>query len=264
MEKLISELIRLYLLPDSPAAQGLAGRAAGAACTDVELALDGQTRTIALPFRKMAPADTGHWDRLCTVANGLQADFGFPAPAVSVAASGGFVLWLSLAVAVPLAQAHRFVDGLGRLWPDTLPSADAVGTVVPLPPCLDAATGKWAAFIHPGMGASFADESGLDMAPPVAGQAAFLEGLDSIAPDQFRAALDRLAPGPALPAASAPPATPASPPVAQPAPSAAGAGAGAYAEELLLKDATLDDIVRWLHARHIEPTFRYVLPLPRG
>lgn len=260
MEKLISELIRLYLLPDSPAAQGLAGRAAGAACADVELALDGHTRTIALPFRKTAPADAGHWDRLCTVANGLQADFGFPAPAVSVAASGGFVLWLSLAAAVPLAQARRFVDGLGRLWPDALPPADAVGTVVQLPPCLDAATGKWAAFIHPGMGASFADESGLDMAPPVAGQVAFLDGLDSIAPEQFQAALDRLQAAPAAPAVPAAPAAP----VAQPAPSAADAGAGASSEGLLLKDATLDDIVRWLHARNIEPTFRHVLPLPRS
>ena len=38
------------------------------------------------------------------------------------------------------------------------------------------------------MGASFADESGLDMAPPAAGQVAFLEGLQSIGADQFRAA----------------------------------------------------------------------------
>jgi hypothetical protein len=29
---------------------------------------------------------------------------------------------------------------------------------------------------------------------------------------------------------------------------------------LLLKDATLEDIVRVLHARGIEPTFRFTLP----
>jgi len=250
MEKLISELIRLYLLPDSPAAQALAQRAAGAPCADVELALDGRTRAIAIPFRKTAPADAGHWDRLCTVANGLQAEFGFPAPAVSVASSGGFVLWLSLAAPVPLAQARRFLEGLGRQWPDALPAAalpaDTVGTVVQLPPCLDAATGKWAAFIHPGMGASFADESGLDMAPPVAGQVAFLDGLDSIAADAFGAALDRLEPAPAVPAVPLQPVQ-------------AAGSAGATPDGLLLKDATLDDIVRWLHARHIEPTFRHVL-----
>jgi len=249
MEKLISELIRLYLLPGSPAAQGLAQRASGAPCADVELALDGHTRAIPIPFRKTASGDQGHWDRLCSVANGLQAEFGFPAPAVSVASRGGYMLWLSLARAVPLAQAQRFLDGLGRLWPDALPAA-AVGTAVELPPCLDTATGKWAAFIHPGMGASFADESGLDMAPPLAGQVAFLDGLDSIAAEAFQAALDRLAPAPAAALDAAPP------PVAQPAPSARGA---AVPDGLLLKDATLDDIVRWLHARHIEPTFRHLL-----
>jgi hypothetical protein len=87
------------------------------------------------------------------------------------------------------------------------------------------------------MGASFADESGLDMAPPAAGQVAFLEGLDSIAPGQFSAALARLD-APAAPAAA-------------PAPPAA--------DGLLLKDATLEDIVRALHARGIEPTFRFTL-----
>jgi hypothetical protein len=237
MEKLISELKRLYLLPDSPAAQ--AGPGAHADLVSGA----GLVRAIAIPFRKTAGADAQHWERLCTVANGLQADFGFPAPAVSVASAGGFVLWLSLAAPVPVADARRFVSGLARLWPDTLPPADTIGVPVELPPCANTATGTWAAFIHPGMGASFADESGLDMAPPVAGQVAFLEGLDSIAPGQFREALARLE----TPPASVPAAVPAS----VPAPSADG---------LLLKDATLEDIARVLHARGIEPTFRFTLP----
>jgi hypothetical protein len=232
MEKLISELMRLYLLPDSPAAQAGPG-----AHADLVTGA-GLTRAIAIPFRKAPGGDSLHWERLCAVANGLQADFGFPAPAVSVASTGGFMLWLSLAAPVPVADARRFVAGLGRLWPDTLPPADTIGVPVELPPCPNAATGTWAAFIHPGMGASFADESGLDMAPPVAGQVAFLEGLDSIAPGQFGAALARLD------------TPPASVPAAVPPPSADG---------LLLKDATLEDIVRALHARGIEPTFRFTL-----
>lgn len=246
MEKLISELMRLYLLPDSPAAQEGPG-------PDADLvAATGLTRAIALPFRKAAGEDQQHWDRLCAVANGLQADFGFPAPAVSVASRGGYVLWLSLAAPVPVADARRFVAGLARLWPDTLPPADTVGTPVELPPCPNPATGTWAAFIHPGMGASFADESGLDMAPPVAGQVAFLEGLDSIAPAQFRDALARLdATAPAAPVLVAPPAT-----LSTPAPTPRGDG---FPDGLLLKDATLDDIVRFLHARNIEPTFRFIL-----
>jgi hypothetical protein len=246
MEKLISELIRLYLLPGSPAAQALAQRGEGRACAPVDLASDGLTRAIVLPFRRAAGEDAHHWDRLCTVANALQADFGFPAPAVSVASAGGYVLWLSLAVPVAVGDARRFVDGLARLWPDTLPPAgDIVGAPVELPPCLDAATGRWAAFIHPGMGASFADESGLEMAPPAPGQVAFLDGLESIGADQFQAALARLAPATSpAPVQS----TVASPP-----------RDGSRADGLLLKDATLDDIVRHLHARNIEPTFRFLV-----
>jgi hypothetical protein len=232
MDKLLSELNRLYLLPDSPAAQRGPG-------PDADLVSGaGLVRAIAIPFRKAPGADAQHWEHLCTVANGLQADFGFPAPAVSVTSTGGFMLWLSLAAPVPVADARRLVAGLGRLWPDTLPPADTIGVPVELPPCPNAATGTWAAFIHPGMGASFADESGLDMAPPAAGQVAFLESLDSIAPGQFSAALARLE-------------TPAAPAAAPPSPAADG---------LLLKDATLEDIVRVLHARGIEPTFRFTLP----
>jgi hypothetical protein len=240
MEKLISELTRLYLLPDSPAARMLAERGAGVPCAPVSLAShDGFTRAIVIPFRKAAGADAQHWERLCTVANGLQADFDFPAPAVSVASAGGFVLWLSLAAPVAVADARRFVDGLGRLWPDTLPPADVVTAPVELPPCLNADTGTWAAFIHPGMGASFADESGLDMPPPAAGQVAFLDGLESITAEQFRTALARLEP--AAPMVQ----------VAQRDDNVPGG--------LLLKDATLEDIVRHLQARNIEPTFRFKL-----
>jgi hypothetical protein len=243
MDKLISELTRLYLLPDSPAAQALAQRSAGGPCAPVSLVSDaGLTRAIAIPFRKAAGEDVQHWERLCTVANDLQADFGLPAPAVSVASAGGFVLWLSLAVPVALADARRFVDGLGRLWPETLPPADVVTAPVELPPCLNGATGTWAAFIHPGMGASFADESGLDMAPPTAGQVAFLDGLDSITDEQFRAALARLEPAAPMPQAAAP-----------------TRRDDGVPDGLLLKDATLEDIVRHLHARNIEPTFHFKL-----
>lgn len=245
MDKLLSELNRLYLLPDSPAAQALAQRRDGGPCAPVDLASrDGFTRAIALPFRKAAGADIQHWERLCAVANGLQETFGFPAPAVSVASAGGFVLWLSLAAPVPVAQARRFVEGLDRLWPDTLPPAAGVTGPVELPPCLNGATGTWAAFIHPGMGASFVDESGLDMAPPAAGQVAFLDGLTSITPDAFHEALARLAPD----APAAPPTVPLTVPPARD---------DGIPDGLLLKDATLEDIVRFLHARNIEPTFRF-------
>jgi hypothetical protein len=99
------------------------------------------------------------------------------------------------------------------------------------------------------MGASFAEEAGLEMAPPAAAQLAFLEELDSIGKQQFMDALVSLKQAE----------TPAAPPL-QPALPAAGATAAQ--EGLLLQDATLEDIVRHLHALGIEPTFRHVLPRP--
>jgi len=74
-----------------------------------------------------------------------------------------------------------------------------------------------------------------------------VEGLHSITADQFRATLDRLVP-PALPASVKP---------AVLAPTRAG---NSVPDGLLLRDATLDDIVRFLHARGIEPTFRFIVP----
>src|SRR5450830_1628931 len=101
------------------------------------------------------------------------------------------------------------------------------------------------------MGAAFADEPGLDMPPTPAAQLGFLDSLRSTTPAQFVQALAKLkqhaglAPEPAVPNLV----TPVAP---MPAPVAASG--------LLLQDATLEDIVRWLHARNIEPTFRHRLP----
>lgn len=227
--------------------------------TRLYLPLEGeQVRGIVIPFRKAAGGEARHWDDLCAVANALQADYDFPAPAVSVAASGGYLLWLSLEETVPVEQAREFVRLLGLAHPDMTLSADQVGMPMALPPHLDASTGTWSAFIHPGMGASFADESGLDMQPPAAGQLGFVEGLERIAPDRFRAALAALRQAHATVPAPAPAAAPAV--AAGPAPRQQP---GAIPDGLLLKDATLEDIVRFLHAKHIEPTFRHLIPPAR-
>jgi hypothetical protein len=235
MDTLIAELTRLYL-PTGAAAP--AGRGA------VELVTaDGRTRAIVIPFvpaaGKRDGEDAQHWQRLCDVANILQTEFDFPAPAVSVRASGGYLLWLSLAAPVPVAEARHFLARLGDVhFPDVAPRIEALAGPVELPPALNPDNGKWSAFIHPGMGASFADESGLDMPPPAAGQLAFVEGLRSI---------------PAVPAAAPIAAVPVQP--TQPAQARPAAPAG-----LLLQDATLEDIVHWLHARGIEPTLRFMAP----
>ncbi|SFF86727.1 hypothetical protein SAMN05518865_105253 [Duganella sp. CF458] len=209
MQKLNAELSRLYLAPPA-----------------------GGTRRISLAFRKLAgDGETGHWERLCSVANALQAELGLPAPAVSISGAGAFGLWLSLEKPVTAEQAQEFAK---------LVCPDAETAAAALPPFLDQASGKWAAFIHPGMGASFAGDEGLDMQPPEAGQLALLEGLECIGPAQFAQALDQLRQS------------------AGAAPQVAATARATAAEGLLLNDATLEDIVNFLHSKNIEPTFRFL------
>lgn len=246
MEKLIAQLMRLYL-PAGQAEPGLLTRhLLGEASAPIALTTEaGMTRALVIPFDKARYEEDGqHWTRLCEVAHALQANYGFPAPGVSISAASGFRLWLSFEVPVPASEAQQFLERLRDLaFPDLVVAPDAATRPVELPPCRNPDTGRWAAFIHPGMGASFVDEPGLDMAPPAPAQAAFLEQLETIDPQQFRAALAALqpvhAPSPAMPPSL---------------PAAQGAG------ELLLRDATLEDIVRHLHAKNIEPTFRHLLP----
>jgi hypothetical protein len=280
MEKLIAELTRLYLAPETVTREVLAAHIAGKTTLAIKLTTaDGLTRALAIPFRKVfGDGESGHWDRLCVVANALQAELGLPAPAVSIDGASAYRLWLSLETPVPAAEAQDFLELLRQSYfPQTEVAPDAATAPVYLPPCLNPRSGKWAAFIHPGMGASFAEESGLEMAPPLAGQVGFLESLDSIDEMQFREALRKLeqrrapapapaqAPAPAEPASSAAadalaaePHNPPAPP--RPAHTPAKASSPASADGLLLKDATLEDIVRHLQERNIEPTFRFLTP----
>ncbi|MES2322285.1 MAG: hypothetical protein V4633_08495 [Pseudomonadota bacterium] len=235
MQKYISELTRLYLQPGTLSPAALEQHLLGQTAAPVSLASgDGRTRAIVIPFHKQADgAEADHWTLLCEVANALQAELALPAPAVSISGADGYALWLSLAAPLPLAEVRQFLELLRtRRFPAMAPAPDAA---VELPPCLHPRTGKWAAFIHPGLGASFAAEAGLEMSPPFAGQSALLEGVQCISDAQFRHALAILQPAK----------------TSTPAP-AAPAG-------LLLADATLEDIVRHLHARHIEPTFRHLV-----
>lgn len=237
---LSNHLSRLYL-PGGSAPDALAERFAGHAAPALDLAAGGATRAIVIPFeRQPDDGEAGHWERLCAVANALQAELGLPAPAVSISGASGYRLWLSLEQPLPVPRAQQFLDALRAAYFPGVPLALGVDTPVEVPPCLHQGSGKWAAFIHPGMGASFADEPGLEMAPPLSAQAAFLDGLQSITPAQLEHACARLVRAPAEAAVQ---------------PSSPGVPAG-----LLLKDATLEDIVRLLHSRNIEPTFRHLLP----
>lgn len=233
MEKLISELARLYLPSGAVSEDALQAHMAGQSPLALADA-NGGVRAAALSFPAMRDHAEGfHWSRLCDVANELQTRFGLPAPAVSVSGIDGYCLWLSLEQPVPEAEMQALVASLRTAVMPDIPSVDHA---IPLPPCLHPDTERWSAFIHPGMGASFADGSGLEIAPPLAGQAAFIEGLHGISAGQLADLLAQLRPAVAVSA-----------PTASPAP-----------QGLLLKDATLEDIVQFLHSKNIEPSFRFL------
>ena len=283
MSRLVAELRRLYLLDEQPYGvwdgDGSRWQPAGlltAAALDAHLdgevtvALDvgnpvegaAGTRVVAIDFGWTRDSDgMAAWRALCAMAQALQQELKLPAPAVSITGARGYRLWLSLASPVAAAQAREFALLARRAWcagDDAVDSDDdgGDGRYLMLAPGVHRTSGAWAAFINPGMGASFADESGLEMAPPRDAQAAFLDGLDSIGVEAFAQALDvlrqRAGAAAAVPAAPAPALSPVT--VA-----AAIAPAG-----LLLSDATLEDIVRFLHAKNIEPTFRHLVPPARN
>jgi len=247
MQNLIAQLRKLYLPSNSLSVQTLTQHLLGQRTLGIDLTSeDGFTRAMVIAFNKADDNEEAqHWTRLCLIANTLQSDFGFPAPAVSISGADGYRLWLSLESPTPLAQTQNFLELLLRKYiPDMDPGLHSVSAPVEVPPCLQPGTGKWAAFIHPGMGASFADESWLEMAPPVAGQIAFLKDLQSISAAQFQSALRTLQTSQdATPTENVP-----------------ALSHVVTQDGLLLRDATLEDIVGFLHSKNIEPTFRHRFP----
>ncbi|HEY3431667.1 MAG TPA: hypothetical protein VGK09_03885 [Rhodocyclaceae bacterium] len=217
MNKLIQELGRLYFLPEqrgysrqqidsgnpvvntasliTPAAisQNLDGTAT------VALKLvnpEGLVRALVITFDRAKD-----WNHLTTLYQGLEEDLKLPAPAVSISATGGFQLWLSLADNVTIAEATAFLEILRSKYLADIPvrhlklspsineySAGELPTV-DLVPSFHQASGKWSAFIDPSMGGMFLDEPGLDMAPNMAGQADILAKFESIKSQDFQRVL---------------------------------------------------------------------------
>lgn len=155
-----------------------------------------------------------------------------PAPALAVSPGQGFSLWFPLAEPLPVEVAADFLGALAvaclsdmkvewRALPggaagDSLHAATGVPRVIPAAlspavPALDAASGRWSAFIDPGLISLFADAEGLDLAPNPERQAAMLAGVAAVTPAQLARARR------ALPSAAGGDA------------SAAGAGRGAQA-----------------------------------
>ena len=193
MNKLITQFQRLYFLPDQP---GLCQSPEddGSKQPFQPVSADGTVRTLSIRF-----ARPGDWEALARLYQALQEELDLPAPAISVSGDRGFRLWLSLAQPVPVAQARHFLAELRRRYLADLPPASlelvpgAEPATINLVPALNAATGKWSAFIDPSLGSMFSDESGLEMAPNMDRQADLLASLKCIDAAAFQHGLALLA-----------------------------------------------------------------------
>lgn len=178
MSRLTDELNRLYAPHESAAAD------------------DSRVTTRAMQLAFTRNAD---WQHVSGLWRDVQVDLELPPPALSVSASNGYAMWFSLQSALPLAEAMAFLGGLRHRYLAELPDGSIVLQPAPGSACLtqvpaeDAGSGKWSAFIDPGMGVAFVDEAGLDMPPNPERQADLLAGLASISPAAFRQARAKLA-----------------------------------------------------------------------
>jgi hypothetical protein len=180
MNRLQSELRRLYLLPSSEEGGGLADAT-------------GQVR--ALVMELTGPAD---WEPLSRVWRGVQLDFELPAPAIAVSGSEGLQLWFSLQQPVSAASGAEFLAGLrSRYLADLAPATrlrlsppDSTSPV----PAEQATTGNWSAFVAPDLAPVFADTPWLDIPPGIEGQADLLARLESIKPAALAAAMEQMQP----------------------------------------------------------------------
>lgn len=196
MNKLIAELRRLYFLPEQP----FQNLDEGSAPVAIKLAEQGgMVRIMVVGFERAV--DWGHAAMLYQAG---QEDLELPAPAVSVSGGEGYQLWFSLTEPVPAERARLFLNALYRtylrevrpahlkFWPDVDASLSAEPSLLSFPPALHETSGKWSAFIDPGMGSMFIEEPGLGMAPTMDRQADLLAGLKSIKANVFERALNIL------------------------------------------------------------------------
>lgn len=209
MNKLISQLQRLYFLPVQPGSirttgQEAAGDQAKLTTADIADSLRGErrisidpgpagaARCLVVEFRQATD-----WPQVASLCQGLHDDLELPLPAISVGAAGGYQLWFSLAEAIPLAQAQRFLAALrhrylGEISESNLrlhPASEARS--LELVPALDEATGKWSAFIDPGLGEMFMVEGGLEMAPNMDRQADLLSRIKSLSSEDVQGFIDK-------------------------------------------------------------------------
>lgn len=205
MSRIDAETQRLFRLP--------ADAGTGGPCF---ISADGRVRALVLALA--GPAD---WAPLAPLWQGVQADLGWPPPAIAVNGSDAFELWFSLAEPLPRADAVQLLAQLQRryladLRPErvrTWPGTDATAQPPACPP-FAAGPERWAAFVTPDLPAVFGDDPALDFEPGADAQADLLVRQRSIKASDLRTARAVLAPvTPPVVAAPIPP-TPAAKPEA--------------------------------------------------
>ncbi len=228
MQRLITELQRLYFHPVQLAGGAvvtpelLAGSLAGEFSVSLDLSGGADlVRLLAVDFRRAAD-----WPAVEGLCQSLRDELELPLPAVSVSARAGFRLWFSLREPVPLVQAQSFLAALRQRYLAELPAAGVEcypggpeAARLDLVPARDETSGKWSAFIDPGMGGMFVAEPGLEMAPNLERQADMLAAVASIGPDDWARALALLLAPPLV--APELPVSPVIPPAVPPAPASA-------------------------------------------
>lgn len=184
MNRLQSELRRLFLLPSPDSGERLIDAA-------------GQVRAMVLELA--GPAD---WDVLSKAWRGVQTDLEMPAPAIAVSGTDGLQLWFSLQQPVSASRAaaflvhlqSRYLAGIAPARLRLSPSAAGPSFDAALVPAEQASTGNWSAFVAPDLAPVFVDTPWLDIPPGVDGQADLLARLLSIKPAAFEAVLQGLQP----------------------------------------------------------------------
>lgn len=145
------------------------------------LAADGSLHALLIRF--LRPTD---WPHVAALLEQLASVPTLPVPAVSVAAQGGYGVWLAFAEAQPADRVRRLTDALRRTCLADLPPAaldflPATGVAhLPLVPAFDPVAERWSAFIDPGMGSMFVADPGLEMPPAPGRQAEMLAALAAI------------------------------------------------------------------------------------
>lgn len=157
---------------------------------------DGRLRRLVLELR--APAD---WAALGRVWQGVQADLGWPAPAIVVSGQDGVQLWFALQQPVDAAEAgavlrwlvQRHLAELPAHRLRLLPGTDgALGWRPGAVPLLQAGGDdgeRWSAFVAPDLAPLFSETPWLDVEPNPEGQASLLAGLRAITAEAWQRAV---------------------------------------------------------------------------